>query len=1221
MFSTHAQQGRLRHGRWLSWRSTRAGGTRRKLLALLVLAAFFVALLPVLVTKTPLRNMLLSAALPADDVRVTVGAASLSWFSGPELSAVEINNAAGDTLLNAESISMDRSPVNLLLNPRDLGKIEIVRPTLHIKIRPDGSNFEDALAQLLANMGGIEAPQPDETGASRRLTYALQLVEGTIIAEDLAMNRTWRVENISFAYDTRSANQGLGNGSLSAQIVEAGAGPAAAAAPAGRIAISLEEAGDGRQQLSWQTDGLPLVFSEPWLRRCIVAAELSGALSSQGTASWKAAASPSADFASNGFLTIHRLDATAPAFQGDRFRSVHVELPWRLAATPAGLAIEDLQLKSDGLRAAVRGTIDPAAFAAGAALGNAITNPNLRHDVEFRGSLEVAKLAAMLPRALRIRADTLITSGSIDAMGKCQPGASGQLITASLRTARLAATSAGRPLQWDQPVLANLRLTRDPNATRLDSLACDSEFLQVLASGTRQQFAASAKFDLNRLAQQLGQFLDLSGVELAGTGQAQLNWQQDAADAFSARASGTLAALRIALADGAVWAEPQMEIVATAAGRLDPVSRKPALVEKAELQLAAQQDELVARLTGAVNLSDSPPVWPASVEATGRLANWLTRARPWFAPDPWQIEGQGELKANVRIAGRSFEATDTALSVTDLRATAPNWNINEPRVELAGDARWNGDTGALATTAAQFVTSTISLAVKDLVYRPPYGAGPGDVGQLSGAAAFRTDLARLAAWRADAATLAEYRPQGAVTGNVRLTQQNGRIVGELSAKGDNLALRHKLSASRGAGTTAQRGSAPDYETIWQEPQITARGVIAYESAIDQLILQLLQIQSNTLQASANGQIEQLTTAANVNLAGTLYYDLAQLTPLLQPYVGSGIQLVGREQARFALAGQFTSPQDGAFHSVSLSSQSPIQNPQSAVHWSRRIRAQLELPWSGANVYGLPVGAGRIAATLGEGAVRIEPLSLAVGEGLLTTAPQVRLDPPPSELLLPAGPLITNVRISPEVSDAMLKYVAPVLAGATRSEGLFSMQLEGARMPLGEPRQVDSAGKLTVHSVRVVPGSMVREWIGLAQQIEAILKRRDPASLATKPPVTLLSVRDQQVSFRVVDGRVHHQNMEFQVGEVVMRSQGSVGLDETLSLVLHIPIQDAWIAKEPLLAGLKGQTLQVPIAGTLTRPKMDQRAIASLSQQLLQSAAGQAIGGELNKALDKLFKSR
>jgi hypothetical protein len=280
-----------------------------------------------------------------------------------------------------------------------------------------------------------------------------------------------------------------------------------------------------------------------------------------------------------------------------------------------------------------------------------------------------------------------------------------------------------------------------------------------------------------------------------------------------------------------------------------------------------------------------------------------------------------------------------------------------------------------------------------------------------------------------------------------------------------------------------------------------------------------------------------------------------------------------------------------------------------------------MPWSGANLYGLPVGAGRLAAVLGDGVVQIEPLSLSVGEGRLTAAPQVRLDPTPAELTIPPGPVITNVRISPEVGEAMLKYVAPVLAGATQSEGLFSLQLEGARVPLGEPRRADSGGTLTVHSVRVVPGPLASQWIGLAKQIEAIARRRDPAGLTTKPQVTLLAIRDQGVNFRVVDGRVHHQSMEFQMGDVTMRSQGSVGFDETIALTLQVPVPDAWIADQPLLAGFKGQVLQVPISGTLSRPQMDARAIASLSQQLLQGAAQQAIGGELNKALDKLFKSR
>jgi hypothetical protein len=358
----------------------------------------------------------------------------------------------------------------------------------------------------------------------------------------------------------------------------------------------------------------------------------------------------------------------------------------------------------------------------------------------------------------------------------------------------------------------------------------------------------------------------------------------------------------------------------------------------------------------------------------------------------------------------------------------------------------------------------------------------------------------------------------------------------------------------------------------------------------------------------------------------LNYDLAQVTPLLRPYVGEGIQLTGREEAKFTVAGKLSD--DGGPH-MQLATTTPTDPYRLAnsttgtptTHWSRRVRAQLELPWSGANVYGLPVGAGRLAANLGDGMLRIEPLSLAVGEGQLTAAPQVRFDPEPAELTMPSGPLITNVRISPEVSEALLKYVAPVLAGATQSEGNFSLQLDGTRVPLADTKRADAAGRLSVHQVRVVPGAMARELIGVAQQVEALARRRDPAALTNRPPVTLLNIKDQQVNFRAVDGRVHHQNMEFQVGDITMRSQGSVGFDQTVQLTLHVPIQDAWIAKEPLLAGLKGQSLQVPVSGTLTRPQLDKNAIASLSQQLLQGAAQQAIGGELNKALDKIFKSR
>ena len=171
----------------------------------------------------------------------------------------------------------------------------------------------------------------------------------------------------------------------------------------------------------------------------------------------------------------------------------------------------------------------------------------------------------------------------------------------------------------------------------------------------------------------------------------------------------------------------------------------------------------------------------------------------------------------------------------------------------------------------------------------------------------------------------------------------------------------------------------------------------------------------------------------MRLKGTLNYDLAQVTPLLRPYVGNGVQLTGREQARFVLAGKLnggTGPRASAKPRMPRIRMQLQSAAAPAVHWSRRVRAQLELPWSGANLYGLPGRRRSPRRHPGRRLAATRTINLAVGEGQLTAAPNIRFDPEPSELTMPPGPLLTNVRISPEVSEAMLKFVA---AGARRCD--------------------------------------------------------------------------------------------------------------------------------------------------------------------------------------------
>lgn len=1165
-------------------RGRRRGRPWRTLLLLVAILIGVVAALPTIVAKTPLRNTLLSYAVPEGTLQITLADASLGWFSAPAVAGVEIRDAKGQQLATIESLRMSRSPLALLSNLNELGEVEIQRPVGYLAVRPDGTNWLDALGPLLKES---ESDADDAASAKSKLlpAIAVKVIDGTVLVEETATAQRWRLYALNAQFDSRGAAVGIPPLSLSGQLDAGGQGnvPAAAA-----FALTLTNEA-GRQQATLQLQNVPLAAAEPWLRLKMPGATISGGLFGQGTATWAATATnPLADCATNGTLTIQSLHFSAPQLAGDRVRLATVELPWRLTSQPGEITIEDLQLKTAVARLAARGTLDPAVFAAATATNSMAMNTAARHDVEFQGEVELAPLAAMLPHLLRIRSDTSITAGKLQLAGRSEPIEGGQAVSGMLRTSGIAATSAGRPINWDTPIDATFEVRREASQLRLESLKCASEFLSIAAAGTVDQLTANANFDLNRLSAQLGQFVDLRSTELAGTGTAHVDWHQSGGK-FQLLANGDVSQLRVGLGDGKAYSEPRLSLKAEANGELDPTTREPRQVAAARLQIEADGDLLDAQLTGPVEYITTN-TWPFTMRLTGEISRWMARIRPWYALDPWQASGQSELAANVRAASQAVEVTNARLSVVNLHVVGVGWNISEPRVEMAGDLNWNGVTGEVASQSSQLVSSAVSMAAKD-VRLEAGGTGPP---RANGVAAFRADLARVAAWRATAGQPLQYQPQGQVTGNIRFDHQADRITSELTATGEQVALQQMA----GASNVRQAG----YQTIWQEPQVNVRGTTTYEPGADRLAFRQFQVQSSTLALMADGQVDRLSTTADVNANGALTYDLALVTPLLKPWVGDGIQLVGKETARFQAAGSLTPTPAGA-------------------HWSRTLEARGELPWQSANVYGLPIGPGKLAGSLGGGLVRVDPLAIAVAEGRLTTAPQVRLDPEPMELTLPPGPLLTNVRISPQVSEAMLKYIAPVLAGATQSEGQFSLTLANARVPLGNTIKADVAGQLAVHAVRVVPGPMAKQWVELAQQIEAIAKKRDLASLGQRQPVTLLSVQDQQVNFRVVDGRVYHQGMQFQVGDVVMQTEGSVGFDQTVALVVSVPVQDKWIDGQALLVGLKGQSLKIPISGTLSQPRMDQSAVAGLSQQLLQGAAQQAIGGELNKALDKFFKTR
>ncbi len=288
--------------------------------------------------------------------------------------------------------------------------------------------------------------------------------------------------------------------------------------------------------------------------------------------------------------------------------------------------------------------------------------------------------------------------------------------------------------------------------------------------------------------------------------------------------------------------------------------------------------------------------------------------------------------------------------------------------------------------------------------------------------------------------------------------------------------------------------------------------------------------------------------------------------------------------------------------------------------------RVTLNWRSAQVYGLSVGAGRATATLENGLVSFDPLDVPVSEGRVATAPRIRLAGGPQAIMLPPGKTIDQVRVSPEVVDGFLKYVSPIMSQATRTDGRFSLTLtgQGAEIPFSQPREMTAQGQLAVHSVRVTPGPLGAEIVLLANQIRSIRQgiALDPNFSPTA--VTLLEMGEQQMDFQVAEQRVYNSGVTTQIGDVIIRTRGSVGLDQSLVLVAEIPIRDEWLAggrERPVLGAFRGQVISIPIAGSLGSPAVDRRALAEFSKQMLLNVGQRALGNAIDRGLEQLFRPR
>lgn len=173
-----------------------------------------------------------------------------------------------------------------------------------------------------------------------------------------------------------------------------------------------------------------------------------------------------------------------------------------------------------------------------------------------------------------------------------------------------------------------------------------------------------------------------------------------------------------------------------------------------------------------------------------------------------------------------------------------------------------------------------------------------------------------------------------------------------------------------------------------------------------------------------------------------------------------------------------------------------------------------------------------------------------------------------DVVVDRGVMLDRAAITPAMCDDFLKYIAPVLAGVTQANGAVSLEVDDGWIPLSDLSAGKISGRLSVHAVNVGPGPMVRLLVYLFNI-----------------PGEVALAEESIVDFQLQDSRVYHENLEFGPPLLRIRTSGSVGLDQTLDLVAEVELPQFEVSAEerPVLASLSGQTVRVPIGGTLSQP--------------------------------------
>ncbi len=245
---------------------------------------------------------------------------------------------------------------------------------------------------------------------------------------------------------------------------------------------------------------------------------------------------------------------------------------------------------------------------------------------------------------------------------------------------------------------------------------------------------------------------------------------------------------------------------------------------------------------------------------------------------------------------------------------------------------------------------------------------------------------------------------------------------------------------------------PDGQMLWTEPIVQAHASGRYDVPRSQIDLSSLNLRTDSAALQVAGAIHNVTQECDLRLTGQIQYDLQRLSNRMRQSWGDQVQLTG---------------QGATVHDRGSVSRNQRCNDARCVAASR-LRATLDPRWTDGTgeswlgydpCLGIQCGCRALLMYLEQQHLSFEPLTLPVSGGQMHLLRlRVRLGANPV-VELDRGRSADRIQMTPEMCHGWLRTVPPMLADTTCAEGLFSVELDGLRLPLLRPNAASALGTL------------------------------------------------------------------------------------------------------------------------------------------------------------------